>query len=72
MKRIFITLLALFMVLSLAACGRVTDAIQEALRAPSRGQWHENVYVNEFMGFQFTLPNTWYFNTDVERVHIIN
>jgi len=71
MKKIFITSLALLMVLSLAACGRVTDAIQEALRAPSRGQWHENVYVNEFMGFQFTLPAMWYFNTDVERVHII-
>lgn len=34
---------------------------------PARGTWHDHIYVSEFMGLQFELPETWFVYTEEER-----
>ena len=38
----------------------------------SRGTWHGHIYVNEFMGFQFEMPPTWFKYTEEELASIRN
>jgi len=38
----------------------------------TRGTWHDHIYVNEFMGFQFELPETWFVYTEEERTAFIH
>jgi len=38
----------------------------------SRGTWHGHIYVNEFMGFQFEMPPTWFKYTEEELANILN
>ena len=38
----------------------------------SRGTWHNHIYVNESMGFQFELPETWFIYADEEKAEFID
>ena len=61
------TILALFL-LGMSGCN--TAVSMTPCIAP-RGTWHDHIYVNEFMGFQFELPETWYIYTEEERAAFI-
>ena len=59
---------ALFIFL-LAGCGRQSNIPNVTPQTPSPGVWHDYIYVNEFMGFQFELPETWFIFTREEIAH---
>ena len=59
---------ALFIFL-LAGCGRQSNIPNVTPQAPPPGTWHDHIYVNEFMGFQFELPETWFIFTREEIAH---
>lgn len=66
MKKIIYTALFTILLLLLSGCDSVIGEPSTG-HIPNRGTWHGNIYVNEFMGFQFRLPETWFMFTDEER-----
>ena len=70
MKRISALLLAIVMMLTMSACDFGDFGNQGA--KPSRGTITDNVYTNEFLGFQFTKPASWVYSTDEEIAEVMN
>ena len=56
-------MLALCMIITITGCGnKEVDNNQEAKeekREFSMGEWKDNVYENDFLGFKFTIPDGW-------------
>ncbi|MCL2235016.1 MAG: hypothetical protein FWB98_01070 [Defluviitaleaceae bacterium] len=60
MKKLFMSAITLICALLLAGC--VYDELQPPTAAATnfdRGEWAENVYTNNWMGFTLTLPDDW-------------
>ena len=70
MKKIIriVSLVLFFLVLSSCTNNTSYEASDINTPIPVRGTWHGHIYVNEFMGFQFELPETWFMYTEEERV----
>ena len=63
LKIMMIIMLALCMIITITGCGnKEVDNNQEAKeekREFSMGEWKDNVYENDFLGFKFTIPDGW-------------
>jgi len=71
MKKISAILLAIMLLAILPACGgsastaqnpaidRLEDLAQQHADSPIRGSWYGNVFTSEYLGFKFTLPDSW-------------
>lgn len=70
MKRIFALLLTVVIVLTMASCD--LGAFGASGAKPTRGTIEDNVYKNEFLGFQFTKPDSWKYSTDEEIAEVMN
>jgi len=66
MKKIVCTLFALILIVLSGCVGAEVRLV--AYRPPSCGTWHGYIYVNELMGIQFELPETWFIYTNEEIV----
>ena len=67
-KRIFTLILAIAIpIMLLAACGSSPEPVM-----PERGVWNDNVYTNEYLGLEFTLPNNWTISTDEQLAALVN
>ena len=71
MKKIYIISLAIILLAMLTACGgsasttqnpavdRLEDLAQQYAGGSMRGFWDGNVFTNEHLGLQFTMPDDW-------------
>ncbi len=73
MKKWISLLLATVMIFSLAACTPDSDGSgSKGKPAVSRGEIDGNVYINDYLGFQFTKPQSWVYSTDEEIADVLN
>ena len=69
MKNTTILACLLLACLLLSAC---TTVFNDKTDLSARGTWHNHIYVNHFMGFQFEMPPTWTHATDTEIANALN
>jgi len=63
MKKVFYFFLIIFLALILSGCNVSERILPEPHSIPTLGVWHDHTYVNEFIGLQFELPETWFIYT---------
>ena len=70
--------LSLFMVIALSltlfACSsepKVEEEKEEVFETFVRGEWNDNVYTNDYLGFSFTLPENWVVASDEELLSML-
>ena len=68
MKKILAMLLVLLMAVGMVACGNGTGGTSQQPENTNfvRGEWTDNLYVNEFLNLKFTLPEGWNKASDEE------
>ena len=70
MKRIFALLLAFVIMSTMSACA--FSGLGNQTAKLSRGTIEDDVYKNEFLGFEFTKPDSWVYSTDEEIADVMN
>jgi len=69
-KRICALVFAIFIPIMLfVACGGTSEA--EVEMGPAHGVWNGNVYINEYLGLEFTMPDNWLMMTAEELARIV-
>lgn len=71
--------LSLFMIIALSltisACSsepEVEEEKEEVFESYVRGEWVDNVYTNNYLGFSFTLPENWVVASDEELLSMLD
>lgn len=72
MKKLISLLLAIVMVAMLIGCDRGDNTEDESKVELSRGEISGDVYKNEYLGFEFTKPESWVYYTDEEIAQALN
>ena len=82
MKKILSLLLAILMLVALVSCVKKTDGEQgtestttvatTAKPELSRGKIEGDAYKNNYLGFEFTKPDSWVYSTDEEIAQMLN
>lgn len=74
MKKLFSLFMIIALSLTLSACSsepEVEDEKEEVYETFVRGEWVDNVYTNDFLGFSFTLPENWTLASDEELLSML-
>lgn len=75
MKKLFSLFMIIALSLTLSACSsepKVEEEKEEVYETYVRGEWVDNVYTNDFLGFSFTLPENWTLATDEELLSMLD
>lgn len=74
MKKLFSLFMIIALSLTLSACSsepEVEEEKEEVYETFVRGEWVDNVYTNDFLGFSFTLPENWTLASDEELLSML-
>ncbi len=74
MKKFLSLFMVLALSLTLSACSsepKVEEEKEEVYETYVRGEWVDNVYTNNYLGFSFTLPEDWVVVSDEELLNMI-
>lgn len=74
MKKFFSLFMIIALSLTLSACSsepEVEEEKEEVYETFVRGEWVDNVYTNDFLGFSFTLPENWTLASDEELLSML-
>lgn len=71
MKKLFSLFMIIALSLTLSACSS-EPKVEEVYETYVRGEWVDNVYTNDFLGFSFTLPENWVVASDEELYSMID
>ena len=74
MKKLLSLTLAIVMVFLMVACNATPNSDDKGNDKAefSRGKIEGDVYTNEFLGFEFTKPESWVYSTDEEIAALVN
>ena len=68
MKRFSVITMTVILIVTLSACGKVTEQDKALVRGTLEG----NTYTSEFAGFTFTPPDSWTFSSEEEILSLMN